>query len=563
MIETVAKSLLSILFVAVTFGCELYAYDESVVHPQMTRAAFQDALGRHDFLARLNIRPNAILDAPENEFGLVAAKQHLRRAIVATDLELRNQAAADLFVSLGHIMHLVEDMAQPQHTRNDFHLTLEGTSVETLTFLYSGTWSRYEKWCEQNLSNKIIASYGPVELNFYEDFFKSYDGRGLAEYSNRNFVTEHTNYSDSPCPPFDHAIPMLANGTPRQETHVVTVTSWDESAATDTITTAEYDDVVFSFPTYDSLTGTSTVNPNHTFYSYFDYELKQATGERAYSLPESAFASQAALLVPRAVGYASGILQHFFRGEVSAEWKERGAGTYDLVLHNLSNAPFEGKVEAYYRVVPGTHGAAASEDLVAIDPTTLGNAIVAMGAKGSVTSTATISNVVAAGLASNETVNTFERRLLLTGNLGGESGAEIALVQTPDEADLVITAKFASGGADPGLYIVDASDAGTIERSVPRAANSQEFRIHMQPGHDYRALIFRTETQSAAVIDINVRVHGVDTLTKQLSLGGNDVAAFGCYTNTPPATHVICDNYIIRNFYDCTPGEACFVVQYW
>lgn len=56
-----------------------------------------------------------------NSYNIYGAKLAYYRFLVAQTVAERNAEAALLFYSLGHIVHLIQDMAQPQHTRNDVH----------------------------------------------------------------------------------------------------------------------------------------------------------------------------------------------------------------------------------------------------------------------------------------------------------------------------------------------------------------------------------------------------------------------------------------------------------
>ncbi|TSC53431.1 MAG: Uncharacterized protein LiPW39_261, partial [Parcubacteria group bacterium LiPW_39] len=79
------------------------------------------------------------------------------------------------FIALGHILHLIEDMAVPEHTRNDTHLPYVDESP-------------YEKWAEKNSSkikineNQGVQSYFGLEEYFYF----------LANFSNKNFFSNDT-----------------------------------------------------------------------------------------------------------------------------------------------------------------------------------------------------------------------------------------------------------------------------------------------------------------------------------------------------------------------------------
>lgn len=79
------------------------------------------------------------------------------------------------FIALGHILHLIEDMAVPEHTRNDTHLPYVDESP-------------YEKWVEQSIQKTNLSfSRTPKMLINLGSYFDS-----LAFYSNNHFFSKNT-----------------------------------------------------------------------------------------------------------------------------------------------------------------------------------------------------------------------------------------------------------------------------------------------------------------------------------------------------------------------------------
>ena len=97
----------------------------------------------------------------------------------AIDYYLNGEIEKAMF-SLGHILHLIEDMGVPAHTRNDGHPAVLGNE-ET-----------YEVWANRfkqsnikeyiNLKNKL-----PIILNSLDAYFES-----LSTYTNNNFYSNYT-----------------------------------------------------------------------------------------------------------------------------------------------------------------------------------------------------------------------------------------------------------------------------------------------------------------------------------------------------------------------------------
>lgn len=60
-----------------------------------------------------------VKDNDKQDYSYKDARHYLYRALTATTEEDRNKYFGLAFQSLGHVAHHVQDMAQPQHTRND------------------------------------------------------------------------------------------------------------------------------------------------------------------------------------------------------------------------------------------------------------------------------------------------------------------------------------------------------------------------------------------------------------------------------------------------------------
>ncbi len=144
----------------------------------------------------------------QNGFTLLDARDYQVQSLTAPTREARDRNTALLFRALGQVVHLLEDMAQPQHTRNDPH----AGCVEFI----AGGHSWYEEYTEmralrQNFRTRaqiapplVLGGYAPVSLPTYRDFFAEPNPgrRGLAHVSSRNFYSAGTNLGFILLPPF-------------------------------------------------------------------------------------------------------------------------------------------------------------------------------------------------------------------------------------------------------------------------------------------------------------------------------------------------------------------------
>src|SRR2546427_12255694 len=112
----------------------------------------------------------------QNHFSLADARAYQLRSLTENARDERNRNTARLFRALGQVTHLLQDMAQPQHSRNDPHL---GCTNAIAKFV-GGEKSWYEAYTEKRAlnhryrtrrdSNPLkLAGYDAVSLPTYRD----------------------------------------------------------------------------------------------------------------------------------------------------------------------------------------------------------------------------------------------------------------------------------------------------------------------------------------------------------------------------------------------------------
>jgi len=129
------------------------------------------------------------------------ARNFLYKALTASNEEDRKIYFGRTFESLGHVIHHIQDMAQPQHVRLDSHLNFNLTENELLIERRS----RYELYTEGKATGAIPGSltyegYPRVTFNTARKFWHTEsknpkDGQGLAEFTNINFLSAGTNFT--------------------------------------------------------------------------------------------------------------------------------------------------------------------------------------------------------------------------------------------------------------------------------------------------------------------------------------------------------------------------------
>jgi hypothetical protein len=109
------------------------------------------------------------------------ARTYFLDALTKSTKAERDSSLALTFRALGQVIHVVQDMAQPQHTRNDLHAFPP---------------SLYERYIDRaDIRRNLNYAAGSIpSFARPRDFFVNDQGTGLAQYSNRSFITQGTNF---------------------------------------------------------------------------------------------------------------------------------------------------------------------------------------------------------------------------------------------------------------------------------------------------------------------------------------------------------------------------------
>ena len=276
-------------------------------------------------------------DEEHNHFTVLDAREYQFKSFTAVTRKERDENAAKLFRSLGQVLHLVQDMAQPQHTRNDAHAGCKyATGI-------SGERSWYESYIDARAKDATpplnFSGYSPPSISQYRDLWTK-GGKGLADFSSGNFFSAGTN------------LPSNCAGLPaplcRPDAYFtldreITLTGLDGIGMSAKVT-------LFLGTVHDGATNQDIPNVPLSSRSVLDAALQKINQPgQVFSLNRLNYDAMADLLVPRAVGYSAGLLDYFFRGTLSFEVKV-GTGQdsqMGLVVTNTSDEEMEGTFSLY------------------------------------------------------------------------------------------------------------------------------------------------------------------------------------------------------------------------
>ncbi len=354
-------------------------------------------------------------------FSYVDAMAHFYTSQTAFSKYDREEALGRTIHTLGHIVHHIQDMSLPQHTRIDFHCdTPECIMLNYVTF-GDATYSVYESFieelvrcsafdypneaprslgCVSNRQENFVEWYSiydaeSVQLNTYpvvdtailagtnnldnftpRQFWTNARGAGIADFSSENFITTDTAFSFGlTCAycdldlgtlgPHSDELP-LPNGVP-SDVSPEGVYLGDRVRLADLISPQFANRLPQSFlqadiqfvgkATHDAYTNQVIHNDRMASFSVFQERLdkkfvfananvnRRRTAPPRFTTNYFNYSEQMKLLMPRAVGYSAGLINHFFGHRFSLTYDE---DQLQITLTNTGKYDLDGRLEFYY-----------------------------------------------------------------------------------------------------------------------------------------------------------------------------------------------------------------------
>jgi hypothetical protein len=275
---------------------------------------------------------------PAQSYSVHDAHDFLTRALTFNDGEAkeseheRQLAMSATLLSLGHVAHHMQDMAQPQHVRNDQH------------FDRIDAWkSRYEDYTSERQADvrDLGSLANPIASPAFKtarDFWFNDSNSGIAQTVNHDFVSHGTNFMFS----------LLGNVTTGEYSNPQPTGSTDYPpsqlwgvvpANVETICGQKGVDCTMTMYSTATSQRASTL-------SIFDQDMRAKgltvkyilpivgpvlTG-RLFDLNHFNFDDAHPVLIDRAVSYSAGIINHFFRGKL--EVSRPAKGPYAVADHS-------------------------------------------------------------------------------------------------------------------------------------------------------------------------------------------------------------------------------------
>lgn len=305
--------------------------------------------------------PNTPNTNSRNHFTLIDAREAMYRAATgrgsggnadigpnntpATEV-VRNAYWATVFRSLGDVVHLVQDMGQPQHTRNDGHSPVnklvQGNHIAVFEELTEhraggGKFTCFDGNEASGVPSLVFSNYAVPTFSSYSEAFSTTpggnvaQGRGLADYSNRGFFSAGKNFGNT-----EYALPSSNPADYSRQTVTDPNPCLPVGRQSELLRGAVPD-----------LVGGANTNVALTSRGLWDVPGYTIPREEAkYSMNETVYYENADLLVTRAASYSAGIINYFFRGRIDFVKDPQNNAQY--IIRNLGNEEMEGTFALYY-----------------------------------------------------------------------------------------------------------------------------------------------------------------------------------------------------------------------
>lgn len=315
-------------------------------------------LGQNESSIRWMQRQNQDVQAARTgNFSWQDARQYFRTALTSPTPADRDNAFSLTFQALGQIMHLVVDASVPEHVRNDPHPGglfygnyehwveaqhgISGSPKEqNFINAFLSNLVMFDSAILQQPTNDLVAKV-PVARLIDTDTYtglvsgpnvtrgpneKSPVAIGIAEIANANFFSEDTGNNQAyPFPDVDRLAPTVHQAPKTSQARAYFKKPADEGLPADP--------VLAECVLFEPAVGEGII---------IDPVIRTCTDDNVWG-------QVAHHMLPRAVGYARGVLDYFFRGTLDFTMRPvaNSQGEHHLVIRNTSNEDMQGTFTLY------------------------------------------------------------------------------------------------------------------------------------------------------------------------------------------------------------------------
>jgi len=238
-------------------------------------------------------------------------------------------------------------MAQPQHVRNDVHLTVDDRCSwsHILNNPFTADPSYYEAYTNDNRNSTFFARalnslpYGPVRFDTARKYWTTGREEGIADFTNRNFLSKDTNFTlnaDNTVAQNSRYSRPFPNGVERTVSLQARLQQDGTCPGPSPACLLQGDLTFYGTDIFDAFKNATTKNDEASTLSIFNEDLAKYNAkvvyadsddpfsvsyeyERLFTLNRFNFQAGYEHLIPKAVAYGAGLIDYFFRGRLAAE----------------------------------------------------------------------------------------------------------------------------------------------------------------------------------------------------------------------------------------------------
>ena len=267
------------------------------------------------------------------------ARTYFYSGLTAKVKSERDNNFADTFRAIGQLMHLVHDASVPEHVRNDAHvMPAYEAEAENIRLKQSDLW---RTWINKPIPfDKSILDIPtdplaptPISRIIDTDFYTGQNPEittnsriGLAEYTNANFLSRDTMFTDDLNSTHRHYAPY-----PKGSNTIL----WTDSSNNRRYLKKLNDGDYITHLAVASI----LYNDRLKYFPQYHNSLPVGLDDKCYD-------EYASLLIPRAVGYSAGLLNYFFRGDINLKYESGTNPGY--VITNNSDEDMSGTFQVFY-----------------------------------------------------------------------------------------------------------------------------------------------------------------------------------------------------------------------
>ena len=300
----------------------------------------------------INFPGEVLLDQNENTTNVYSwqnARVYESNGLTALTQSQRQSALTNMFRAVGQVMHLLEDASQPQHVRNEQHLSGIVSPWRSPIEDYG-----LDHQCQLNYQGGMLAwqSNGFTKLQDFWDR-QLYDGAnsltqksavlnsdanggpqlGLAEWCNANFLGDRHSYAEYYLPGSIEYYPFPSRNT---STDFLQVRAHLHSA----VQPLSLKNGAAGQAIYLHKTGDGILMTNFSRFTYFGAKFP-GVGMMTIR-DDNVLAAYHNAFIPKAVSYAAGLIDYYFRGTLAAGLPSWTGAAFNLSVTNASTQDFSG-----------------------------------------------------------------------------------------------------------------------------------------------------------------------------------------------------------------------------